>query len=326
MRINRLEQALVAAGMTALLGCNVTLGELKAINPRAATLEVPCRPAIVPENVKVMAVQSESGHIVTDEDQDELLEFARLAGVFIKFNNSAPKENAAIMASEYGLSCPNLSSTKQSSPAPFRSEEPCSSEAAQSNGRANANLLGDVGKAPCDSSGQTKEAKKAPVRVKVCVRPPWVPKPHKDAKGNWVTVTEWAIVLGNKKVEWTKDPKRYAEQVAQYADVIFVLDESAPLESVYYFTKDPKKLSCPGGAPRKSYDQVAGSIDMPMLSEVTAAREAKEQADAEKAAAGNGNGKGSHDGDDLAATEPVVEVTEQDTQVEEVIIKTTTYR
>lgn len=41
---------------------------------------------------------------------------------------------------------------------------------------------------------------------------------------------------------------------------------------------------------------------------------------------GNGKSNGSHDTDDLTATEPVVEGTEQDTQVDEVIIKTTTYR
>ncbi|HRI66444.1 MAG TPA: hypothetical protein PK156_19480, partial [Polyangium sp.] len=107
-----------------------------------------------------------------------------------------------------------------------------------------------------------------------------------------MAVTEWAILLGDKKVEWTQDPARYAEQVAKYADVIFTFDESAPLESAYYFTKDTKKLSCKGGPPTKSYEQVAGSADMPMLSEVTTAREAKEKADAEKAAAGDGKGKG----------------------------------
>ncbi|HRI69743.1 MAG TPA: hypothetical protein PK156_36185 [Polyangium sp.] len=41
MRIIRLSQTLFAMGMTALLGCQVTLGDLKAINPGAATLEVP---------------------------------------------------------------------------------------------------------------------------------------------------------------------------------------------------------------------------------------------------------------------------------------------
>ncbi len=126
-------------GMTALLGCNVTLGELKAINPGAATLEVPCRPAIVPENVKVMAVQSELGHIVTDEDQDELLNIAPLAGVFIEFNDSAPQENAAIMASTYGLSCPNMPSVPPSSPEPIRREEPCSAEVSQGGGAGNPN-------------------------------------------------------------------------------------------------------------------------------------------------------------------------------------------
>ena len=90
------------------LGCQVTLAELKALNPRAATLEVPCRPSEIPDNVTVMAFASESGHIVTDEDQNELLSFAPSASVFIRFDDAARPESLAIMAAEYGLSCPKM--------------------------------------------------------------------------------------------------------------------------------------------------------------------------------------------------------------------------
>ncbi len=277
-------------GLSLLLGtssCQLTMPELKALNPAAETLEVHCHPSLIPEHVKRFALQRGTHHIVTDEDQDELRSYAPLAGVFIEVNPAAPIENAAMMASTYGLFCPNMPSAPTSSPEPLRNEEPCSTDATSSNRPTHSNLVANVGQRPCDSSGQSKDAKKVPVRIKVCVRPSWVPKPYKDAKGKWVTVNEWAIFLGENKVEWTRDPGRYAEQIAKNADVIFTLDESAPLESAYYFTKDTKKLSCAGGPPKKSYDEVAGSGTMPMLSEVTAASEAKEKA-AAKAKQGNG--------------------------------------
>jgi hypothetical protein len=41
---------------------------------------------------------------------------------------------------------------------------------------------------------------------------------------------------------------------------------------------------------------------------------------------GNGNGNGSHDKEELAATEPVAESADQDAELDDVIIKTKTYR
>ena len=74
---------MVAAGITSLLGCGVTMSELHALNPLASTLLVPCHPAEIPGNVDIWAVQSGNGHIVTDERQDELMSVAPLASVFI---------------------------------------------------------------------------------------------------------------------------------------------------------------------------------------------------------------------------------------------------
>jgi hypothetical protein len=73
MATSRFKQALFAIGVTSALSCGgVTLRALQAENPRAETLEVPCRPAIILNDVTLMAVESNSGHIVTDERPDEL--------------------------------------------------------------------------------------------------------------------------------------------------------------------------------------------------------------------------------------------------------------
>jgi hypothetical protein len=77
------------SGLSILLGassCQLTMTELKALNPSAATLEVPCHPLQIPEHVQRFAVQRGTGHIVTDEDQDELRNVGPLASVFIEVN------------------------------------------------------------------------------------------------------------------------------------------------------------------------------------------------------------------------------------------------
>ncbi len=251
------------------------MSDLQALNPQAATLQVPCRPSQFPDSVNVWAVQSGTGHIVTDEQPDELQNVARLASVFIEFNGDAPYENAEIMASRYGLACPNITRDEPTESESIRNKEPCPDDVTQLNGRQN--WMAEPGKPKCDTSGQPKAAKKDPIHIKVCVRPSWLPAPYKNNEGKWVTVDKWAIVFDDKKVEWTDKPKSY-EELVKKADVIFTLDESAPPESAYYFTQDPKKLSCPSGLPKKSYEDVAAAGEMPLLSDVTAHSEAKEKA------------------------------------------------
>jgi hypothetical protein len=76
MGTSRFKLVLFALGMTSALSCGgLTLRALQAENPRADTLEVPCRPAIIPNDVTLMAVESNPGHIVTDEQSDELMAF-----------------------------------------------------------------------------------------------------------------------------------------------------------------------------------------------------------------------------------------------------------
>ena len=71
-----------------MLGCSMTLRDLHALNPGVPTLEVPCRPSQFPEWVHVWAVQAGTGHIVTDEQPDELVNVTPFAGVFIELRAS----------------------------------------------------------------------------------------------------------------------------------------------------------------------------------------------------------------------------------------------
>ena len=64
------------------------MNDLHVLNPQAPTLLVSCRPGEILDNVHLMAVQSGNGHIVTDENRDELMSVAPLASVFIELRAS----------------------------------------------------------------------------------------------------------------------------------------------------------------------------------------------------------------------------------------------
>ncbi|MBK9261725.1 MAG: hypothetical protein IPM54_18230 [Polyangiaceae bacterium] len=199
------------------------MAELKALNPSAATLEVHCHPSLIPEHVKRFAVQRDSGHIVTDEHQDELRSYAPLASVFIEVNPVAPTENAQVMASDYGLSCPNMVNV----------DEP-SSESLYAHTRPDARYLAQP---PNTSAGS---APKSLPRIGVCARP----------KG--ITVNEWHGGPGIKGTSTITNAADYAKQTAN-ATVIYYFDAKAPSESIWNFGKDTK-IRCPGRAPIP-YDQ-----------------------------------------------------------------------
>ena len=237
--MTRLMQALIAVGMTSLLGCSVSLSELQARNPVAATLHVHCRPSQIPDNVKVMAVQSESGHIVTDEDQDELLEFARLAGVFIEFDESARAENAGLMASEYGLVCPNMEEERPSES--LRDKEPC---AARAHAADDSQYMGNTNRQPCESSAGNSP------NTAAGARPASLPRIGVCARPEGISSNEWYGGRGIKAD--AKDQAAYDAEVAK-ATVIFHLDPNAPPESIWHFGPNVK-ARCPGKAPI-AYDQ-----------------------------------------------------------------------
>jgi hypothetical protein len=177
-------------GVSMLMGtssCQMTMTELKALNPSAATLVVPCRPSQIPDNVKVMAFRSESGHIVTDEDRNELLNFAPLATVFIEFNDAAPPDRLGIMAADYGLLCPDDRT------------------------RQNARYLGQTVNTSA-SSGTTSLP-----RIAVCARPPgitdnqWYGGP--GIKGTSTNAAEHAKEIAKATVLFYLDPSAPPESV-----------------------------------------------------------------------------------------------------------------
>jgi hypothetical protein len=212
-------------GLSLLLGtssCQMTMSELRALNPSAATLEVHCHPSQIPDYVKRFAVQRGNGHIVTDEHQDELRNVAPLASVFIEVNTEAPIENARIMASQYGLSCPNMGNDDERSSESLYEQVLHVAQPAQ------------PAQTPTGSGATSLP------RIGVCARP------------NGITVDEWHGGPGIPGTSTTTNAAKYAKQTAK-ATVIFYLDANAPPESVWNFGRDTK-IRCPGKAPIP-YDQ-----------------------------------------------------------------------
>jgi len=244
MKPSLLGWGLLAVGLGATVGCNVTMAELKALNPAAVTLEVHCHPWQIPEGVKLFAVRSSSDHIVTDETQDELRDYAEHASVFFEVNASAPRENALTMKSEYGLVCSEHLAMRSTPLESLRDKEPCSMQA---NAMRTPELVGDTNSQPCNpGAGNPANAEAGSVsaalpRIGVCARP------------EGIKSDEWhggpGITAGVK----TQD--EYDAQVAK-ATVIFFIDKSAPPESVWHFGPNVK-ARCPGKPPIPYKDWVA---------------------------------------------------------------------
>lgn len=239
MKTSPFVRRLLTVGLGSLLGCGVTMADLKERNPAAAALEVHCRPWQIPENVKLFAVRLSSSHIVTDETQGELRDYAQDANVFIEINESAPPENAATMASEYGLICRQDLAIRSTPLESLRNREPCS---ARANVVHDSKYVGDTNPEPCaKGTGDSPNAAAgaAPIalpRIAVCARP----------KG--ITVNEWhGGVPGVKGARTITDAAAYASQIAK-AKVIFYFDASAPPESVWNFGSETK-VRCPGKPP-----------------------------------------------------------------------------
>ena len=220
------------------------MADLQALNPRAETLEVRCRPSQIPDSVQVWAVQAESGHVVTDEQPDELQSVAPLASVFIQVNQDAPYENAEIMASRYGLVCPNMVQDSVPESESLRQKEPCPADVSQSNGSPNLKFMADPGKpdcnpqAPANAGAAPSTAPKSLPRIAVCAHP------------TGITSNEWHGGPGIKA--GATNQADYDAQIAK-ATVVFYFDASAPPESIWYFGPN-EKARCPGKAPIP-YDQ-----------------------------------------------------------------------
>jgi hypothetical protein len=92
----------------------------------------------------------------------------------------------------------------------------------------------------------------------VCARPKGVPE----------GTLEWAYGGSVKGKRLTFSLTEYAAAAAN-AETIFVLDDQAPAESIYYFVTDPAELSCPGKPPPRPYKDVVASKLLPMWSAAT---------------------------------------------------------
>ncbi len=217
----------LCAGAT--LGCGITMSELHERNPAASTLQVPCHPFQVLEHVKLFAMRGSSGHIVTDETQGALRDFAGDASVFIEVNKSAPRENAETMASDYGLVCREYLPTRSTPLEALREEKPCSAQATTT---GDSKFMGDTNKPPCNAGAANSQTAALP-RIAVCARPPGI------AGDTW---------YGGPGIK--ADVKTQAERDAQVAKatVEFYLDTSAPPESIWHFGPDIK-VRCAGKAP-----------------------------------------------------------------------------
>lgn len=255
MLSDRFKQAMFALGMTAALSCSgVTTTELLRKNPNASVLVVPCRPAKIGDKPEIWALNSGTGHIVTDEQPDELRAFASSADIVFVYADNASLANANEMASRYDLACPNDTIAQIAEAESLRNQKPCPPELAQTNGRSKQNLLAEPGKPNCNPPAK---AKKIQAEVRVCAPPP----------GSAAGLTRWAS-RDSKGHLLTNDDKVFADAVAK-ADILFILDKNAPAETIYWFVKDPSELNCEGKTPMP-YKEATASGRLEMMASVAA--------------------------------------------------------
>ncbi len=253
-----------AALLLGLSSC-FTVADMRAYGPEKPFHLVCGRPLKLP-NANFWALNKYTGEIWSDDDVAALRLHAENATAYYQYEETAPESSAASMPPEFGLTCPTHAqawpNAKPVLPSDaeaelFRRKEPCPAEQAQTEGRADPSLLAETGgKAPCE----TKQ--KYPWRVHVCARPPSV--------GD---VREWAMTEDKKQNKLIVSEKAFADEVAN-AKIVFVFDDTAPPESVYWFVTDPSKLSCPNKPAPRPYDQVAGSGYLPMLATATSMADA----------------------------------------------------
>ncbi len=210
------------------------MSELRERNPAASTLQVPCHPWQITENVKLFALRSSSNDIVTDETEGALVDFAADADVFIEIDPSAPRENVQTMASDYGLICQKDTAIWSTPLESLRPTEPC---IAEGNRASHSQYMGDTNPPPCNSGAANSKPAALP-RIGVCARPVGIMS------------NEWYGGFGIKAGATTQ--AEYEAQVAK-ATVVFYLDTSAPPESIWHFGPDIK-VRCAGKAPMP-YDQ-----------------------------------------------------------------------
>lgn len=253
-RFGKAYHQIAALGLCALMilfttDCSLTIGDLQYSNPKAETYTICDTPTEIGSHVTLFAVNWSTGKMVTNDNEAELRYFASLADAFYIVDRNAPAWTAQLMPEEYGLNCVNRYPIlpEPTDILPLYCPAPTLQETL---GKTNAsgNYL-----------GQASEVKTRcqPVRIPVCARPKSVPK-NVDQWAKW-DQTGHLLINGDKE---------FAD-AAKNADIIFYLDAKAPAESVYWFVKDAKELSCPGKPPPIPYKEAQDSGKLVMLTAAT---------------------------------------------------------
>ncbi len=252
MLTRRIRVALAALTISTAACYTFTPEDYVKRNPSVQQIDVQCHPPDVSDQVTVFALQSASGRIMTDEDTMELRLFMPYADLLFVVDPNAPDPTGEAATKMY-WSCWDEDRFFPLSPIPFR-EKPCRANVADHQIRHDPRWFAEPGKdkPPCDPSGQTK----APVTIRVCVRPPGAPS----------DVMRWAVVPKRTDSRWNLDKLTYDHKSAK-AVVHFVFDEDAPPESAYYFNKSHPDLRCANKAAPKPLQDVLGDASMPMLGE-----------------------------------------------------------
>ena len=179
--------------------CTLTARDLRYSHPKTPIIQICDKPLDVPDGVNLWGYNFYTKRLVTAEDPGELRIFDS-ADAFFEYDADAPASSIKMAPPEWGLTCAKsvtfLADESEFFPDSILPGKERCPKVSQRAGRSDPRLFAEPtrAKAPCDSPAQAK--KKAPKRVHVCVRPPGVPQPKKDATGRVVEqVTEWGIFL-----------------------------------------------------------------------------------------------------------------------------------
>ncbi len=227
--------------------CALTMGDLQYSAPKAEVVHICDKPLDVPPGINLWAYDTVTGRIVTGEDPAELRYFAGMAAdMLFEYDPDAPTWSAKKMPERFGLTCRKPEPFLPDSTAVFPVEQACPLKVAEAVEQPNQPDRPDprfLAAVPGTKPGKAK--KKDPQRVHVCARPPWV-------KGD---VDQWAMIADLNASRLTSSATEFAEK-AENADTIFILDDNAPPESVYWFVTDATQLRCPNKPPPKPYEYI----------------------------------------------------------------------
>lgn len=255
--MHRLRSVLAAAGLMSAATCQPLLEPADYLqrNPTAQRIDVRCYPDEVPEHITIWARDSVTGKIVTNEDDMELRLFMPNATALFVLDRHAPDPTSEA-AREMYWSCPAIERFYPASAELLRSQ-PCPAEIAQNEAPPDPRLLAQ----PANTTPKCDPATPKPLTIRVCVRPPGAP----DTMNQWAAVP----IKDKNKVEkprWKLPQGDYDAEAAK-AVVHFVLDENAPGETAYYFSKQFPDLRCPGKEKLKPLEDVVSDTAYPRLGE-----------------------------------------------------------